>query len=66
MFCIIMLYHVAYHGHLAVENWQGFFNILQDVLKDLRLVVNDDKPKLVLSSRARAIEYTDLYISTMN
>ena len=54
-----MLYYVADSVHLAVKNI-AFFNILQDALKDLRLVLNAVKTKYILFSKARAIDYTDL------
>ena len=40
--------------------------MLQEALKDLRLKLNVDKTKFMLFSRARAIDYININISTMN
>ena len=61
-----VLYYVADSVHLAVKNLHCSFSVLQDALKDLRLVLNADKTKFMLFSRARVIDYDALNISTTN
>lgn len=51
-----VLHCVADSVHLAVEDLQRSFNILQGTLKDLRLVLNADEIKFMLFSRASATD----------
>ena len=59
-----IIYCVADSVQLATENLQLAFNLLQNSLRELKLVLNADKTKFMLFSRAREIDFNSLRIIT--
>ena len=51
---------------LAMEKLQLAFNVLQNALVGLKLVLNASKTKCMLFSRAKTIDYDCLCICTVN
>ena len=61
-----VLYCTADSIKEALENLQRSFNVLQDALVGLRLMLNVSKTKFMLFSRSKNICYNDLRITSMN
>ena len=59
-----IIYCSADSAQLATENLQLSFNVLQDSLRELKLVLNADKTKFMLFSRAREMDLNMLRITT--
>ncbi len=51
---------------LDVDNLQLSFNALQEALIELKLVLNADKTKYMLFTKAKAINYANIQISTLH
>ena len=61
-----IIYCIANSIQLATENLQLSFNVLQDSLRELKLVLNADKTKFMIFSRANEIDFSSLRITTLN
>ena len=61
-----VLYCIADSTQLAIDNLQLSFNVLQEVLINLKLVLNAGKTKCRLFSRARNASTDNLHLSTLS
>ena len=61
-----ILYCWADSMTLAFNNLQLAFNVLQNALFNLKLVLNSDKTKCMAFTRANSIDFTNLNICTLN
>ncbi|KAF7643591.1 hypothetical protein LDENG_00236790, partial [Lucifuga dentata] len=61
-----ILYCFADSVQLAAEKLQHSFNIIQDALFNHKLVLNVNKTKFMIFSRAKDTEYKNIHISTVS
>ena len=61
-----VLYCVSKSVTQAMDNLQQSFNALQLALIKLKLVLNADKTKFMLFTRARVIDFSQLNLTTLN
>ena len=61
-----ILYCWADSMDLAFNNLQLAFNVLQNALFNLKLVLNSDKTKCMAFTRAKSTDFTNLNICTLN
>ena len=60
-----VIYCIADSIELAIERLQLAFNILQTVLAQLKLVLNANKTKFMVFTRAQHVDYSKLFIKTL-
>ena len=61
-----VIYCMADSVQLATENLQLSFIALQNALHQLKLVLNSNKTKFMIFSRAKNVDYNSLQISSLN
>ena len=61
-----VIYCTADTPQAATDNLQLSFNLLRDTLSNLKLVLNSQKSKCMLFSRARNVDFTKLHILTVD